>query len=181
MPPAADEDPAVWTERTADRFREIARVFADNGIRLGLECVGPHQLSAGQTNAKGAKQVVHTLDGTLDLIARIGAPNVGLLVDCYHCFTTGIGEAEVAKLTDAQIVHVHVNDAPQGETAETAKDGERVLPGEGVIDLPGFLRGLRTAGYQGYIACEILAPQDIANNPDDAAAKVRSSLIELGL
>lgn len=181
MPPSVNDDPAAWTQRTIARFREIARVLGSHGVRLGLEWVGPHHLRAGAENAMGANPVVYTLDGTLDLIAQIGAPNVGLLVDCYHCFTTGIGEAQVAKLTDAQIVHVHVNDAPRGTTSETAKDGERVLPGEGVIDLAGFLRGLRAAGYQGYIAAEVLAPQNIAGTPDDAAAKVRAALQHLGL
>ncbi|MBC8101983.1 MAG: sugar phosphate isomerase/epimerase [Cytophagales bacterium] len=57
----------------------------------------------------------------------------------------------------------------------------RVLPGEGVIDLPGFLRGLRAAGYQGYIAAEVLAPQDLAPTPDEAAARVRTALQTVGL
>ncbi|MES2462387.1 MAG: sugar phosphate isomerase/epimerase family protein [Armatimonadota bacterium] len=181
MPPSINDDLAVWTERTATRFREIAVVFADYGIRLGLEWVGPHHLRAGGANQMGANPGIFTLEGTLDLISQIGQPNVGLLVDCYHCFTTGIGEAEIAKLNDAQIVHVHVNDAAQGTTMETAKDGERVLPGEGVIDLPGFLRGLQAAGYQGYVAAEVLAPQDIAGSADESAAKVRASLKNVGL
>jgi sugar phosphate isomerase/epimerase len=181
MPPSVNDDVAVWTRRTADRFREVALIFADHGIRLGLEWVGPHHLRAGGANQMGANPGIFTLDGTLDLIAQIGQPNVGLLVDCYHCFTTGIGEGEIAKLTDAQIVHVHVNDAAQGTTQATAKDGERVLPGEGVIDLAGFMRGLKAAGYQGYVAAEVLAPQDIAESPEEAAAKVREALRNIGL
>jgi sugar phosphate isomerase/epimerase len=181
MPPSINDDLAVWTERTASRFRDVAAVFADYGIRLGLEWVGPHHLRAGGANQMGANPGIFTLGGTLDLISQIGKPNVGLLVDCYHCFTTGIGEAEIAKLNDAQIVHVHVNDAARGTTPATAKDGERVLPGDGVIDLAGFVRGLEAAGYGGYVAAEVLAPQDIAGSPDEAAAKVRASLRKIGL
>jgi sugar phosphate isomerase/epimerase len=181
MPPSVSEDVSVWTDRTAARFREIALVFADYGIRLGLEWVGPHHLRAGGTNQMGANSGIFTLNGTLDLIAQIGQPNVGLLVDCYHCFTTGIGEAEIAKLTDSQIVHVHVNDAAKGTTPETARDGERVLPGEGIIDLTGFVRGLQAAGYEGYVAAEVLAPQDIAGSPDESAAKVRAALRSIGI
>ncbi|MBC8101984.1 MAG: sugar phosphate isomerase/epimerase [Cytophagales bacterium] len=125
MPPAVNEDLEVWTERTTDRFREVGRIFADQGIRLGLEWVGPHHLRAGGANAMGTNPGLFTLSGTLDLIAKIGLPNIGLLVDSYHCFTTGIGEAEVAALTDAQIVHVHVNDAAPGTTAETARHPAR--------------------------------------------------------
>lgn len=181
MPPSVNDDLPVWTERTSARFREIALVFADHGIRLGLEWVGPHHLRADGANPMGANPGIFTLDGTLDLIAEIGQPNVGLLVDCYHCFTTGIGETEIAALNDSQIVHVHVNDAAKGTTPETALDGARVLPGDGVIDLAGFLRGLRAAGYAGYIAAEVLAPQDIAGSDDDSAARVRESLRNIGL
>ncbi len=181
MPPSINDELSVWTERTASRFREIAIIFADSGIRLGLEWVGPHHLRAGGANPMGANPGIYTLNGTLDLISRIGQPNMGLLVDCYHCFTTGIGESEIAGLNDAQIVHVHVNDAAKGTTSETAKDGERVLPGDGVIDLGGFVRGLKAAGYGGYIAAEVLAPQDIAGSADEAAAKVRASLRNIDL
>jgi sugar phosphate isomerase/epimerase len=181
MPPAVNGELSVWFDQTATRFREVALVFANHGIRLGLEWVGPHHLRAGGANAMGANPGIFTLDGTLDLIAEIGQPNVGLLVDCYHCFTTGIGEAELAKLTNSQIVHVHVNDAPQGTTPATAKDGERVLPGEGVINLSGFLNGLKAAGYEGYVAAEVLAPQDIADTPEESAVKVRATLRGIGL
>ncbi len=181
MPPSSDASSDEWRARTVRRFAEIARVFADHEIHLGLEWVGPHHLRAGEPNQMGANPTVWTLPQTLDLIREIGAPNVGLLVDCYHCHTTGAGEADIAALTDDQIVHVHVNDAPKGTTPETARDGERVLPGAGVIDLPGFLRGLRAAGYTGFVAAEVLAPQNLAATPDDAARMVRESLRKIGL
>lgn len=181
MPPSVNMDARTWEQQTARRFGEIANILDDEGIWLGLEWVGPHHLRAGGANAMGENETVHTMEGTLALIDAIGQPMVGLLVDCYHCFTTGIGEAEIARLADRQIVHVHINDAPQGTTWETARDGERVLPGTGVIDLSGFLRALRTVGYTGFVATEILAPQDIAPTPDEAAARVMASMNALGV
>lgn len=181
MPSSTNDDPTEWRTRTVTRFRAIGEVFADYGIRLGLEWVGPHHLRAGGENQMGANGTVWTLPQTLELIDEIGLSNVGLLVDSYHCYTTGIGEAEVGALTDSQIVHVHINDAPVGVGPAGAKDGGRVLPGTGEIDLTGFLKGLRTAGYQGYISCEILAPQPVAETPEAAAALVRQSLRGLGL
>jgi sugar phosphate isomerase/epimerase len=179
--PATNDDPEEWLTRASARFGAIADVYADHGVRLGLEWVGPHHLRAGGENATGATNVVYTLPTTLALIDRIGRGNVGLLVDSYHCYTTGVSESDLAALTDAQIVHVHINDAPKGVGPSGAKDGERVLPGEGEIDLPAFLRGLKSAGYTGYIAAEILAPRNLADDPEAAAAKVRDSLRGLGL
>jgi sugar phosphate isomerase/epimerase len=181
IPPSINADPAAWERNVARRFGEIAQVLEDKGIMLGLEWVGPHHLRAGGENAMGVHNTVHTLPQTLTLIEAIGASNVGLLVDSYHCYTTGIGEAEIARLRPDQIVHVHINDAPPGVGPDAAKDGERVLPGEGGIDLTGFLRGLRATGYDRFVAVEVLAPQDIAADPETAARRVRASLRALGL
>ena len=180
MPPAVNDDLGAWEAQTTRRFRQIARVLGDHGIRFGLEWVGPRHLREG-SGAMGARPWIHTLDGTLALVRQIGEPNVGLLVDSYHCYTTGVTEDALARLTDEQIVHVHINDAPRGIGPDDARDGERVLPGEGGIDLAGFLRGLRRAGYGGYVAAEVLAPQPLADDPDTAAARVRAALDAVGV
>lgn len=182
LPPSVGADVAMsdWEEQTVRRFRVIARLLADHGVRFGLEWVGPQHLRVGE-GAMGPNLWVHTLDGTTALIDQIGERNVGLLVDCYHCYATGIGEAEIAKLSNAQIVHVHVNDAKKDVPVEAIRDGDRVLPGEGAIDLAGFLRGLRSAGYTGFVAAEVLAPQPIADDPETAAERVRAALRNVGL
>ncbi len=181
MPSSVNIDGRDWERQTARRFGEVANILGQNGVWLGLEWVGPHHLRAGGANQMGANETVYTLDGALRLIEAIGQPMVGLLVDCYHCYTTGIGEAELSQLTDNQIVHVHINDAPLGSTPETALDGNRVLPGTGVIDLSGFLRALRTIGYTGFVATEVLAPQDLASTPDEAAARVKGAMEAVGV
>lgn len=181
IPPSTNQSHSDWERGTARRFGEIAHVLSDNGVRFGLEWVGPHHLRAGAANAMGTNPSLFTLDQTLALIDRIGNPNVGLLVDSYHCYTTGIGEAELAALSDSLIVHAHINDAPKGVGPTGARDGERILPGLGEINLAGFLRGLQKAGYQGFVAAEILAQQNLAPTPDEAANAVRASLRTLGL
>jgi len=181
MPPASNRPTAVWMEETAARFRAIARVLGAHGARLGLEFVGPHHLRAGGANAMGSEPTVWTIDGTLELIARIGEPNVGFMVDSFHQYTTGATADDLIRLGDARIVHAHINDAPAGAEPETAVDNRRVLPGDGVIDLPAYVGGLRDAGYTGYVACEVLAPEPVAATPDAAAALIRERLRALGL
>lgn len=181
MPPSTNEDAINWRRLVLRRFNEIGVVLEHHGIRFGLEWVGPHHLRAGSANAMGVNPFVYTMADTLDLINEIGLPNIGLLVDSYHCYTTGVTEDDLAKLTDSQIVHVHINDAPKGVGPEGARDGERLVPGAGEIDLAGFVNGLKRAGYLGYVAAEILAPQNIAADPETAADLVRSSLKSVGL
>jgi sugar phosphate isomerase/epimerase len=180
MPPSVT-DAEAWDRIVVRRFGEMAAVLERFDIRLGLEWVGPHHLRAGAENAMGPEPWVYTMDDTLELIDRIGVPTVGLLVDSYHCYTTGVTEAQIAALGDQRIVHVHINDAPTGVGPTGARDGERVLPGLGEIDLAAFLRGLNAAGYQGFVAAEILAPRNLADDPETAAERVRESLRTVGV
>jgi sugar phosphate isomerase/epimerase len=181
MPPASDRPTGQWWDETAGRFKAIAQVLGAHGGRLGLEFVGPHHLRAGGANAMGSEPTVWTVDGTLELIDRIGEPNVGFMVDSFHNFTTGANGDDLVRLGDSRIVHAHINDAPMGSTPATAIDNRRVLPGDGVIDLAEYVDGLRRAGYTGYVACEVLAPEPVAGDPDRAAALVRQRLRDLGL
>jgi sugar phosphate isomerase/epimerase len=181
LPPSINGDLTDWNRHTMRRFGEIGSVLQDHGIRFGLEWVGPHHLRAGGANAMGTTPWLHTLDGVQNLIADIGLPNLGLLVDSYHCYTTGVTGDDLAALTDNDIVHVHINDAPAGVGPNDVRDGERVLPGAGDIDLVSFLSGLRRAGYTGFIAAEVLSPQPLADDPETAAARVRAALKTVSL
>jgi sugar phosphate isomerase/epimerase len=181
MPPSVSMHVPDWERQVIRRFGEVAVLLEERDIRFGLEWVGPHHLRASGANAMGTNDWINSMSGTLDLIQKLDLPTVGLLVDSYHCYTTGVTEDEIAALGDNRIVHVHINDAPRGIAVEAVRDGERLLPGEGQIDLPSFLNGLRRANYSGFIAAEILSPNFIADDPDTAAAKVRESLRRLGL
>ena len=77
------------------------------------------------------------------------------------CWTAGTGTRRAAQsptlkaLTPAQVVYVHVNDAPAGVPIDEQMDGVRALPGEtGVIDIAGFLKALQGIGYDGPVTPE---------------------------
>ncbi len=148
--PATDLNAAHFMALATRRLRTCADILGAYGIRFGLEYVGPHHL-----RTRWANPFVWTLDQTNDWIDAIGAPNVGLLLDSYHWYTTGQTADELAALRADQIVHVHINDAPD-VPVEEALDNGRLYPGEGVIDLPAFLQALQRTGYSGPISQEIL-------------------------
>lgn len=181
LPPAVDTNPDRFTNLLTRRLREIACLLNQYGIRVGLEWLGPHHLRAEGINPFGAHPFIFTLEQTLGLINKIGVPTVGLVLDSLHTYTTNVGELEIAGLPASQIVHVHLSDVIKGRGRAGARSDERLLPGDGEVDLIGFLRGLRATGYNDYISVEVLATQSIATTPDAAAAKIRVSLRELGL
>jgi sugar phosphate isomerase/epimerase len=181
IPPASDVPTAEWTDRTVSRFQKIMDVLNANGVRLGLEFVGPHHLRAGGANAMGAFPTIWTLEQTLGLIDAIGPDGLGLLVDSYHLDTTSTDAAALLPLGDALIVHAHINDAGSETTAKTALDGNRVLPGAGRLPLQHYVDVLKAIGYSGFLCCEVLTPTPLGPTPTDAANNIRESLRKLGV
>lgn len=148
------------------RFQPIARLLADQGIRLALEFVGPETSLRAFTHP-----FVRTIPATLELARAIG-PNCGLLLDSWHWHCLGGTRADFVALTREQVVHVHVNDAPVGVPVAELQDMSRKLPcTTGVIDLEGFMQALATAGYDGPVTAE---PFDASINalPAESAAAI---------
>jgi len=165
--PSTDHKPAHFMALATRRLRIAADILDAYGIRLGLEFVGPHHL-----RTMWEHPFIWTMEETLDWIGAIGAPNVGLLLDAYHWYTTGGTAADILRLRPDRIVHVHLNDA-RDVPAEEALDNDRLYPGEGVIDLASFLRALRDIGYTGVVAQEILTKTPPADSPETLLQRSR--------
>jgi sugar phosphate isomerase/epimerase len=163
IPPASDTRPfAENYQFHVERFRPIAQTLAQHGCRLGLEFVGPK-------TARDALQYpfIYRMEDTLRMGEEIG-PNVGLLLDCWHWYTSGGTLEDLRTLRAEQVVYVHVNDAPVGIARDEQQDRVRALPGEtGVIDIAGFLRALQAMGYDGPVVPEPFK-RDLADLPTDA-------------
>ncbi len=181
LPPAISSEPDEFRRLITHRFSLVANVLAEFDIRLGLEFVGPETLRTGP-HAMGPHPFIYTLPQTMSLIEAmdVKVPNVGILLDSFHWFTTHGTTNEIVMMKPDQIVHVHINDAPDRPLAQQI-DGERLLPGEGVIDLKGFLGALKDIKYNGYAAVETfsadlskLGPAVAAERAGEAAARVLS-------
>ncbi|WP_274651389.1 sugar phosphate isomerase/epimerase family protein [Paenibacillus humicola] len=158
--PSTDHKPAAFMAQATKRMRIAAEILGAYGIRLGLEFVGPHHLRTAWKNP-----FIWTMEETLDWADAIGRPNVGLLFDVYHWYTNEGTLDDIRALKPEQIVHVHINDAPDVKI-EDALDNGRLYPGEGVIDLAGALGALQSIGYKGVVAQEILSKSAPEGSPE---------------
>jgi sugar phosphate isomerase/epimerase len=148
--PSTDYNAAHFMALATRRLKSCAQILKPYGIRLGLEFVGPHHLRTRWKN-----HFIWDQQSTLDWIAAIDETNVGLLYDAFHWYTNGLTVDDILSLQAAQIVHVHINDA-RDVPIEEVLDNDRIYPGEGVIDLAGFLRAFNQIGYTGSVSQEIL-------------------------
>lgn len=152
-----------------DRLKPIARTLSEHGLRLGLEFVSPMHL-----RQSGRHEFIFTPGQMLELAADVGE-NVGLLVDSFHCHCAGVPFEQVAALPREKIVLVHINDCPPDPLAEVM-DFRRVLPGEGVIDVQGFIRALQKTGYSGPLSLEVFSDDLKGMSPGEAAKKAREAV-----
>lgn len=149
--PASDELTYLENFRLhVRRLREIASILANHGCRFGLEYVGP------KTSWSARRfPFVHTLREARELIAEIGRPNVGLVLDSWHWYTAGETVEDLKGLRAEDVVAVDLNDAPAGRARDEQKDLERELPlATGVIALADFLNTLNALGCDAPVRCE---------------------------
>ena len=156
----------------AVRLREVASVLSDNGIRLGLEYVGPK--TAWVSNRY---PFVHNMREMRELIAEINKPNVGFLIDSWHWYTAQEGVADLKTLTNHDVVSIDLNDAPSGVPVDQQVDNRRELPAStGVIDVAGFLNALNSIGCDAPVRAEPFNATLRALPPDQALEAVIQSM-----
>jgi 2-keto-myo-inositol isomerase len=105
-------------------------------------------------------------------------PGVGLVIDAWHWHLAGAPALEGFPVDRLGVVHV--NDAPD-RAPETLADQDRLLPGEGAIDLARLARDLERLGYAGPYSVETFNPAHWAEDPAALARRaLAASLAALG-
>lgn len=177
MPSGSDVRPfAENVDWHVARLRPIAEILRDEGIRFGIEYIGPKTYRSTFQH-----EFIYTLEGLMELIAAINVDNVGVMLDSWHLFASGGSLADLERLTNRDIIVVHVNDAPAGISWDEQIDTVRTLPLEtGVIDLAGFMRALRHLGYDGPDMPEPFSQRlnDLAAHDPLAAAREASRAMD---
>ena len=145
-----------------ERFQTIASVLARSHVRLGLEFLGPLHLRKMYSH-----EFIWRMPEMLAFALECG-PNVGLLLDSWHWHHAGASLDDILSAGKERIVHVHFNDAAKLPPSEV-RDNERLMPGEGVINLVGFLQALRKIGYDDALSVEVFGRGLKDMPPEDGA------------
>lgn len=164
MLPSSETPKAELRSLYKARFRACAGVLARSHVRLGIEFVSPVHL-----RKRFPHEFIWRMDETLEFAKECG-PNVGLLLDSWHWHHAGATVKDIGAAGRDNIVHVQLNDAPD-LPPEKILDGERLMPGEGVIDLAGFLQALKTIGYSEGVSPEVFG-RGLKEMAPEAGAKL---------
>jgi sugar phosphate isomerase/epimerase len=130
------------------RFSECANILARSHCRLGLEFLGPVQF-----RTQFRHEFIWKMNEMLEFAKECGS-NVGLTLDAWHWHHAGGTIADILATGKDRIVVVHFDDAPD-LPADHIRDNQRLLPGEGIINLTGFLQALQKIGYEDSLSVEV--------------------------
>jgi len=167
LPPSTAEPKQRQFELVRDRFTAISEVLQGSKIRLGFEFLGPLYFRQGRAGGPPTTPFVWNLPETLALAKDCGA-NIGVILDVWHWHHSGSTVADILAADPSRIVHVHVSDAKSTPPADV-RDDQRLMPGEGIIDLVGFFGALKKIGYADGVSPEPLGRVPAEMSPDEAA------------
>lgn len=131
-----EEERERQREWAAESLREAAGYAAERGVRLAME-----PLNRFETD------LVNTVEQGLDLCERIGAENVGLLLDTFHMNIEEKSIPEAIHAAGSRVFHFH------------ACENDRGAPGSGHIEWDGIFKALSGAGYDGLVVIESFTPE----------------------
>jgi sugar phosphate isomerase/epimerase len=176
IPPAA-QDPDIRVEQMIASMRRLAPFDPDvffaltgprreyeAGVARALVVDGLRRLAAAADELHKTVALemfdpilddytfIHTIPDAVALLDEVDRPNIGLAIDVWHL---GAGAHVVPDVrTHAhRVASVHLNDRRD----PTRCLWDRVLPGDGIADLPGILGALDDAGFDGWFELEILS------------------------
>jgi 2-keto-myo-inositol isomerase len=156
----------------ADPIGEVAAVFAgvadaiaDTGVSLCIEFNWSPWVKSLRTAAEIAR--------------RSGRPNVGTIFDPahYHCTPTKFDQLDAANM--ATIKHVHVDDMRDKPAELSDCNSDRLLPGQGILDLRALFGRIEALGYEGYFSIEMFSEALWAMPAREAAQRMYDSLLTL--
>ncbi|MCA1596366.1 MAG: sugar phosphate isomerase/epimerase, partial [Chloroflexi bacterium] len=123
--------------------------------------------------------VVKSLKSAVIACEAADHPRVGILFDPAHYYTTTSKPEHLDARAVRWIKHVHMNDMRDLPGEDSNCNSDRVLPGEGVLDLADLIGRLERHGYAGYYSIEMFN-EDLWGLPAaEAAQRCYRSLLPL--
>lgn len=151
-PPLVPVDPGALVSG----YRELIQIGRETGVQAVLEYIS---FFAG----------LSSLPGAVDILDACGDPSGCLVIDAFHNWNSATSVEDLRALAPERIAHYHIDDAAPGIASGSQVDTDRVMPGDGVIDLVTELQILREKNYKGWISLELFNAEWWAKDPLETA------------
>ncbi len=150
----------------ADGIAAVVPYARERGVTLGIEPLHPM--------FSGDRSVINTLGQALGIVERLGAPELGVVIDVYHVWWDPDLYRQIER-AKGRIFGFHVNDwlVPPPDTLMG-----RGMMGDGIINLRAIRIAVQAAGYLGPIECEVFNREIWALPGDEVLELMKRRFLE---
>jgi len=142
--PAGDRSEDDARATVVEALRELVHVAAQTGGRIGLEPM--------RADVRADWTIISSLKETLELLDKVGNDHVGILFDIWHMWDSADVHSDLRAAIE-RIVGVQISDYRM----PTRGPRDRLIAGDGVAGVAGFLRAFRDGGYDGWYDMEVFS------------------------
>ena len=154
-------------DRCADDFRELGEIANSYGVRVGYEALAWGRFINDHRDA-------------WEVVRRADHENVGLILDSFHTLGRKLDPDSIRTIPGDRIFFVQLADAPAIEMDLLYWSRHfRNMPGEGDLNLLGFMDALYATGYDGPLSLEIFNDEFRRGDAEMVARDGHRSLINL--
>jgi sugar phosphate isomerase/epimerase len=132
-------------DHVADEFGALAEQARRAGTTVGIE---PMPFAD-----------VKTPEMALEIVNKVAHPHGGVYIDIWHVTRAGVDVASLASFPVEHIAGVELDDADADVRGTLIEDtfNNRRFPGEGDLDVRGFIDAIKKTGYTGTWGVEMLS------------------------
>ena len=132
----------VW-DTAIKEYRALAAFATDHGVRVALEPLNPSIVNI--------ETAIWTLPQAMEIVAAVNEDSFGICLDCWNVWQNA-DLADAIRACGDRIFTVQISDWRTPRSFE-----DRLIPGQGEIPLPDFLRAVRETGFSGAYSVEIFS------------------------
>lgn len=146
----------LGTEGFARKYSDLLRLANEAGTTAVLEYIS---FFKSLNNVPDTVEILNESEGT-------GACTI---LDAFHNWNNKTTLEDIEALPLEQISHYHINDAAHGIPSGEQVDSDRVMIGDGVIDLQSELTILKNKGYDKWLSLELFSEEWWGKDPAETA------------
>jgi sugar phosphate isomerase/epimerase len=150
----------------ARNLAQLADLASGYGLKLYLEAL--------------AWTPLNTLAHQQAIIDQCGRDNVRLVIDFWHCYASGDGPEQIARLPRELLLGVHFCDSRRFDGGVPDESILRdVSTGSGVLNLQEWVDAVKATGYDDWWSCELFCKRDRQGNSREVARDLKSLMRRL--
>lgn len=153
-PPAGFAD----HDQGARNYRELLEIGRQIGVKPAMEYLG-------------FVEDINTIEAAAQIVNKSAHRDATVVHDPFHIFRGGGSFESLLKLPGERIAVCHFNDAPKDPPRPQQHDKDRVMPGDGHLDLSKMVRYLKQVGYNRWLSLELFRPDLWEEDPREVAIR----------